>query len=82
MNAFALPVPPGLVTATATKPATPDGVVQVIVVPLTTDTPVAATPPNVTDEIGATKFVPVIVTAVPPDVGPAFGEQLVTVGAA
>jgi hypothetical protein len=41
----------------------------------------AAAPPNVT-VAPATKFVPVIVTGVPPDVDPVFGETLLTVGVA
>src|SRR5580658_7887717 len=50
-----------------------------MVVPLTTTTLVAATPPNVT-VAPATKFVPVMVTAVPPAVDPLLGVTLVTVG--
>jgi hypothetical protein len=42
-------------------------------------TPVAAMPPKVT-VAPLTKFVPVMVTAVPPAVGPLFGETEVTVG--
>ena len=48
-------------------------------VELTQTTLVADTPPNVTVGV-ATKFVPVIVTAVPPAVLPLLGAQLVTVG--
>jgi hypothetical protein len=51
----------------------------VICVPLTTTTLLAAVLPNVTVAPDA-KFVPVIVTAVPPDVDPLFGDTLVTVG--
>ena len=47
---------------------------------LTTTTLVAAVPPNDTVAPVA-KFVPVIVTAVPPAVGPLFGDMPVTVGA-
>jgi hypothetical protein len=68
-----------LVTVTVTAPALPAGVVAVIDVLLTTTTLVAATPPKVTVAPVA-KFVPVIVTAVPPAVGPLFGLTLVTVG--
>jgi hypothetical protein len=50
-----------------------------MVVPFTTTTLVAAVPPNVT-VAPAAKFVPVIVTAVPPAGGPLFGDTLVTVG--
>jgi hypothetical protein len=71
--------PPELVTVTVTAPALPAGVVAVIVVPFTTTTLVAAAPPNVTVAPLA-KFVPVIVTAVPPASGPLFGLTLLTVG--
>jgi hypothetical protein len=71
--------PPVLVTVTVTAPAAPAGVVAVIVVLFTTTTFVAAVPPNVTPAPLA-KFVPVIVTPVPPSVDPLFGLTLVTVG--
>jgi hypothetical protein len=70
-----------LVTVTVTAPALPAGVVAVIVVLFTTTTFVSADPPNVT-VAPAAKFVPVIVTAVPPSVDPLFGLTLVTVGGA
>jgi hypothetical protein len=54
--------------------------VAVTVVLLTTATLVAAAVPNVTVAPVA-KFVPVIVTAVPPAVDPLFGDTLLTVGA-
>jgi hypothetical protein len=58
----------------------PAGVVAVIVVLFTTATLVAAVAPK--DTVApAAKFVPVIVTAVPPAVGPLFGLTLLTVGA-
>ena len=60
------------VTVTVTAPALPAGVVAVICVPLTTTTFVAAALPKVT-VAPAAKFVPVIVTAVPPAVDPLFG---------
>jgi hypothetical protein len=69
-----------LVTVTVTAPALPAGVVAVMLVPLTTVTFVAAALPNVTVAPVA-KFVPVIVTAVPPAVDPLVGETLLTVGA-
>src|SRR6266481_1514127 len=69
------------VTVTLTAPAACAGVVAVIVVPLTTVTPVAALPPTLT-VAPVTKLVPVIVTAVPPAVGPDEGATLATVGAA
>jgi hypothetical protein len=52
-----------------------------MVVPFTTVTLVAAAPPNVTVAPTA-KFVPLIVTAVPPDIAPLFGLTLLTVGGA
>jgi hypothetical protein len=74
-----LPLCPLTVTVTVTAPALPAGVVAVIVVLFTTTTLVAAVLPNVT-VAPVTKFVPVIVTAVPPAVDPLFGLTLVTVG--
>jgi hypothetical protein len=68
-------------TVTVTAPAFPAGVAAVIVVLLTTATFVAAVAPNIT-VAPAAKFVPVIVTAVPPATGPLFGDTPVTVGAA
>jgi hypothetical protein len=50
-----------------------------MVVLFTTTALVAAVPPNVTVAPVA-KFVPVIVTDVPPAVPPLFGDTLVTVG--
>ena len=73
------PLCPFTVTVTVTAPALPAGVVAVMVVPFTTTTLVAAVGPNVT-VAPAAKFVPVIVTAVPPDVDPLFGDTLLTVG--
>jgi hypothetical protein len=70
---------PGFVTVTVTAPALPAGVVAVICVLLVMTTLVAAAVPNVT-VAPDTKFVPVIVTAVPPLVEPVFGETPVTVG--
>lgn len=71
--------PPVFVTATVTAPAAWDGVFAVMLVELTTTTLVAAVPPKVTVAPVA-KFVPVIVTAVPPAVVPLVGDTLVTVG--
>jgi hypothetical protein len=70
-----------LVTVIVTAPALPAGVVAVIVVLFTTTTLVADPVPKVTVAPEA-KLVPVIVTAVPPEVEPLFGLTLVTVGAA
>jgi hypothetical protein len=51
----------------------------VIEVALTTETPVAAMPSKVTAVVPV-KFVPVIVTLVPPATGPVDGAMLVNVG--
>jgi hypothetical protein len=74
-----LPLCPLTVTVTVTVPALPAGEVAVIEVLLTTTTLVAAVAPNVTVAPVA-KLVPVIVTAVPPAVGPPIGEILLTAG--
>ena len=76
-----LPFTPLTVTVTVTAPNAPAGVVAVIVVLFTTATFVAAALPNFT-VAPETKFVPAIVTDVPPAVDPVFGETLVTVGVA
>jgi hypothetical protein len=68
-----------LVTVTVVAPALPAGVVAVIVVLFTTTTFVADALPNFAAAPLA-KFVPVIVTAVPPAAGPLFGLTPVTVG--
>ena len=71
-------VPPAVVTDTFAAPAGPAGVVTVndvaefaVIVP--------ATPANVTD-VAPVRFVPVIVTLVPPDDGPDDGDTDVIVG--
>jgi hypothetical protein len=74
-------VPPGVVTTTFAAPAVPAGVVAVIVFAFTTDTLVAACPPIVTD-VAPVRFVPVMVTLVPPAVDPLVGDILLTVGVA
>src|SRR5260370_336075 len=71
----------GLVTTTFTAPAACAAVVAVICVALTTTTFVAPVPPNVA-VAPVTKFVPVMVTAVPPAAAPLLGLTLPTVGAA
>jgi hypothetical protein len=68
-----------VVTITLTVPAVPAGIVALIVVELVTLTPVAALPPMVT-VAPVTKLVPVMVTLVPPAVGPEGGDIAVTVG--
>ena len=74
-------LPPGVVTMTEAVPAVPAGVVAAIEVALTTVTFVAAAPPIVTP-VAPVKFVPVMVTLVPPPVGPEIGLMALTVGGA
>jgi hypothetical protein len=75
-----VPLPPGVVTTMLNTPFEWAGVVAVMVVALTTVTPVAAAPPKVT-LVAPVKLVPVMVTAVPPSVEPLLGATPVTVGA-
>lgn len=72
---------PGFVTVTVTGPAPPAGVIAVILVLFTTITLVAALAPKATVAPLA-KFVPVIVTEVPPLVLPVLGLTAITVGEA
>ena len=72
-------MPPGVVTVTCTVPE-PAGEVAVILVADSTLTPVAALAPNLT-VLAPVRFVPVIVTEVPPAAGPLVGSTFVTVGA-
>jgi hypothetical protein len=72
--------PLGLRTTTSRAPAVPAGVRAVSRVELEKVTLVAAAPPTVT-VAPDTKFVPVSVIVVPPDVGPDVGETDVSVGA-
>ncbi len=74
-------VPTGLVTVTSTVPAARGGETAVTSVELTTVKLVAAVVRKAT-EVAPVKLVPVIVTTVPPVMGPAVGEMDVTVGAA
>src|SRR5258706_1255790 len=69
------------VTTTATAPRACGGVVALIEVAFANVTLVAEIPPMVTVAPAANP-VPVIVTGVPPAVGPVAGEIPVTVGAA
>lgn len=73
--------PPGFETETLTVPAAAwAGVVAVICVPVVlTVTPVAVAVPKVT-VAPDWKLEPIIVTEVPPIVGPRFGEILVIAG--
>ena len=72
--------PEDAVTTTLAVPAVPVGVVAVTDVSLIKTILVAAAPPMVTP-VTLVKPVPVIITRVPPKVGPEFGEIEVTVGA-
>ena len=72
--------PPPVVTIMSTAPSLLTvGVIQVIVVLSTMLREVAATPPNVT-KVAPVKFVPVIVTLVPPVLIPDDGEMSVMLG--
>src|SRR5258708_34269911 len=72
-------VPPAVVTVTSTVP-TPAGEVAVIWVALLTVKDPAALLPNLT-AAAPEKLVPVMVTLLPPGIGPVFGLTLATVGA-
>ena len=72
--------PPPVVTITPTvPPVVCSGVIQVIEVLLTTLKDVAFNPPNVT-EVAPKKFVPVIVTLVPPTLDTDNGNMLLMLG--
>ena len=72
--------PPPVVTITPTvPPVVRSGVIQVIEVLLTTLKDVAFNPPNVT-EVAPIKFVPVIVTLVPPTLDTDNGNMLLMFG--
>ena len=72
--------PPPVVTIMSTAPAVAcAGVIQVIVVLSTMLREVATIPSNVT-KVAPVKFVPVIVTLVPPAVLPLNGEMPVMLG--
>lgn len=77
---FAAFVPLGVVTTTLALPALPLPVLHVMLVLLTTVKLATGVPPKVT-LLAPMKFVPVIVTLVPPELGPLEGETPVTVGA-
>ena len=74
-------VPYGVVTVTTTVPADPAGAPAVIEVSETTVKLVAAVPPKCT-AVAPVRLVPVIVTEVPPAVGPEAGEIALTAGGA
>ena len=71
--------PPPAVTIMSTAPALLTGVLQVIVVSLTTIILAATFPPHVT-VLAPVKSVPVIVTIVPPALVPDDGEILLITG--
>src|SRR5262245_65643844 len=71
-------VPPAVVTVISTVPI-PAGEVAVIWVALLTVKEPAALLPNLT-AVAPEKLVPVMVTLLPPCVGPVFGLTLATVG--
>jgi hypothetical protein len=73
-------VPPGVFTVTLTGPKTVDAGALVVISPSETIVNgVAAFDPNLTT-LAPSKPVPVIVTGVPPAIGPTAGLMLVTVG--
>jgi hypothetical protein len=74
------PVPCVVVTDTVTEPATWAGDVTVTLDGDVTCSPVAVVEPNVTLVVPV-RWVPVMVTFVPPVVGPEVGVTEVTVGA-
>ena len=74
-------VPPGVVTVTSTVPADCAGSSAVMLVAPLTVKLVAVVEPKVT-AVAPVRLVPVIVTLLPPAVGPEVGFTLVTVGAA
>lgn len=71
--------PPGVVRTMSRAPAVPDGVTAVTEVALTTTSDVTDAPPIVTPVVPV-KFVPVMVTLVPPAIGPLKGDTEVIVG--
>jgi hypothetical protein len=77
-------VPPTVVTETVTETATVlacEGTLAVILVPPVETTTVVAEVPLKSTELAPVKWVPTIVTDVPPLVGPAEGVTRVIVGA-
>ena len=66
-------MPPAVVTLRSTVPAEAAGEIAVISVEDTTSKEVAKAAPNLT-EVAAVRLVPVIVTAVPPEIRPFVGE--------
>ncbi|KRC90086.1 hypothetical protein ASE25_11390 [Terrabacter sp. Root85] len=81
MALLAVVVPPGVVTLTVTAPAEPAGLVALTCVELTTVRLVPAIVPNFT-AVAPVRLLPVMVTTVPPVVGPVVGEIELATGAA
>src|SRR5262249_40778302 len=71
-------VPAAVVTVMSTAPAALGGATAISCDPAVVND-VAAAPPNAA-EVAPPRFVPVMVTLVPPVVGPVFGLTAVTVG--
>ena len=85
MKSLAVPaddeVPPGVVTVTSTVPCAAAGVNSTISVSVTDSKVVTSTDPNDT-VVRPSRFVPVIVTVVPPSTEPCCTDSDVTVGTA
>ena len=73
-------MPPAVVRVTSTVPALPAGAVTVMEVAVLAVSPVAEFVPNFTP-VAELKLVPVMITVVPPAVGPLVVLMLVMVGA-
>ena len=73
-------MPPAVTTVTSTVPAVPAGLVTTICVAVSLTIVRRWLVPNIT-AVALARFVPVIVTVVPPAAGPAAGLMPVTVGA-
>ena len=71
-------MPMGVVTTTSACPAACAGVVAVIVVAATV--PITAGEPPMVTDVAPVKFSPVMVTDVPPAIGPLAGLIAVTIG--
>jgi len=79
VNLPAVAVPPEVVTVTVTAPL-PGGLLTVIRLP-ESEVIVPAAPPKLT-RLAPDRLLPLIVTEVPPPVGPLAGESPVTAGCA
>ena len=72
-------LPPGVYTTTPVRPAVPGGVVTVMEVAVSAVIVAAVVPKSTA--VASVRYVPVMVTAVPPAVDPVDGMILVMVGA-